>query len=660
MKKITILFLSIAFIVIFIFPQNFEGYKVLLWDNDAGLTFFNPDNPELKIGYEYNLIKAFEDIGVTEERKNLEIVTKLPIAEELAQFGAVFITAGHRDAGGELFSSDDFQNLSKYMENGGCVYMAGNNVTEYMHGKNPDFLHGYFGMKLYDPGSGQSNYDTIRVDSTFKLMRPYKLVYPAGEEPDYGVDEIKLFDDTNEYTHIVTVYDSKGKVYKSTSGCTTPYLPDKAAPHWKSYLSAVSTGAFAAPHRKGKELQLADSTENQLIRASYMRDIMRIFSMGYFLIINHTGEDINSVSKSFDRLEVDHRAIIVQPGDPLPDYEFLSQFTGVVIFTGGVEYNKIFVSGDTDNLMAYMDYGGNVILSGENIAEAVGYPGEGEYAFLQNYFGVDYLDPKGPGNEHTADPSGIYAGYLDNIKVGIYNSPDVIAPMPTSDRTSAGIGAYYYTGTKSKASYSGVTFSGNTHRSAFYSFPMGYMEQSDLDMLMERTLYKLFNVDMNYMNTMTSQVNVNYYRVGSGVSFNITISNPVTGYIVLNRNSDEMDRVYTNTENTKYKLSSSESSGFFTIDYNVNGSTMSSYVFNIPAEQSDADVYLMDNVLCIETTGDYSSVAVYDIAGNLRMESDMQSGVTMQFREFADFASGIYFIKLRGNSKNTVRRIMKY
>lgn len=662
MKKITILFFSILLVIICIYPQNFEGYKVFLWDNDAGLEFFNPDDPkgEQRVGYEYNLIKAFGDIGFSEKFGNIIIDNKLPSYDILKEFSSVFIATGHRPVGDDMFTAENISDLMKYMdESGGCVYIEGNNAVEYLSTKYSEFLKGYFGMRLADAGSGQSYYDTIRVDTTFELMRPYKLVYPAGEEPDYGIDEIAVLDPDNPYTHIATVFDSKGKTYKSTSGCTTPYLPDKAAPDWKSYISAVSTGAFASPHRKGKELQLADSTENQLIRASYVRDIMRIFSMGYFLVIDRE-EGSNAVQEAFERLGVDFKLMKIKPGNSLPGYETLSQYTAVIIYTGSLLYNDIFVSGDTDNLMAYMDYGGNVILSGENVAQAVGKPGEGEYPFLKDYFGVDYLDSKGPGKTHKADPGGIYAGYLDGFEVEYYKDPDLIVPTVTNDGRAEGMGAYVYDGVKSKAMYSGVTFQGNTHRSAFFSFPMSYMRDTDVEALIERTLYKLFNVDMDYMNTLMSQVNINYSRTAGSVSFNISISNPQTGYIVLNRNSDEMDRVHTNTVNTKYKLSSSEPSGFFTIDYNVNGSALSSYVFNIPAEQSDADVYLMDDVLYIETTGDYSSIAVYDIAGNLRMESELQSGGTVQFREFTDFTSGIYFIKLRGNSKNTVRRIMKY
>ena len=660
MKKIIILFLSILLVVIFIFPQNYDDYKVFLWDNDGGLEFVNPDDPkgEQRVGYDYNLIKAFGDIGFSEKFGNIIVDTKLPTYDILMEFASVFIVTGHRIVEDDMFTPENISDLMKYMDSGGCVYIEGNNAADYLNTKYNEFFKGYFGMTVIDPGSQQSYYDTIRVDTTFKLMRPYKLVYPAGTEPDYGIDVIDVVDPENPYTHIATVFEPKGKTYKSTSGLTTPYLPDKAEPNWKSYISSVSMGPFAAPHRKGKELQLADSTENQLIRASYLRDIMRIFSLGNFLIVEHSGEDITSIPKSFDRLGIDHDAEKVQPGDPLPSYDVLTGYQTVIIHTGGLAPDRIFVSGDIDNLSAYMDYGGNVILSGENIASAVGLPGESEYPFLNDYFGVNFIDSTLEDDLHKADPAGIYTGTLTEFQVELMKDPDYLMPMSTPEGTPRP--AYFFSQSGKAPLYSGVTFNGNTHRSAFFSFPMAYMRETDLDALIEITLDSLFRVDLGYMSTLANHVNVDYSRIGGSISFNISISSPQTGYIVLNRNSVEKDRVYTNTVNKKYKLSSDEPSGFFTIDYNINGSTLSSYVFNIPAQQSDADVYLMDNVLYIETTGDYSSVAVYDIAGNLRLESDLQSGSTIQFRKFTDFASGIYFIKLRGNNKNIVRRIMKY
>ncbi|MFO8061733.1 MAG: T9SS type A sorting domain-containing protein [bacterium] len=664
MKKKTILLLSILLIFAVLYAQNFNNVQIFIYDNDNQLYFSNPDNPAQQIGYEYNLVKAFEDLGFV-LGDNLIVDNTLPAYPDIHDYAAVFIVAGHSDPKTEILKPEDVEVLRNYMEpdttkyNPGCVYLEGNNVMEFLEVEYPDFLHYNFGMKYTGSASSYGGYDTIRVDTSFQFMPPYEFGYPAYTEPDLGIDYFEKYDPANPYTHIATVYQPKQKVYKSTSGCTTPYLPDKAdTVTWKSYISAVSMGAMSEPNNNQKALP--DSTENRLARAGYLRDILRIFSIGRFFVINHSGSKLpEDIYKAMAVLEIDYEKADIPPGDKLPSYEVLSMYQGVILFTGMRYADGLLYAEDLDNMIYYMNYGGNMIMSGENLATAV-------YSIkpdiLYNYYGVDFQGTNLNDNTHIAVKGSMYAKTVGEFKVETVNEPDFFWPADTALVDGTPAPAFEFPPTQKATYNSGVTFEALDHRTAFFSFPISYMEQHNLVDLLGTTTDSLFRMDRRFEPSYTSvnQLNVNYSISPAGIAFTVMIAQPRTGYLTLSRNSEEMDRQNTSEFTTKYKLNSSQSSGFYTIDYIVNNTTKRSFIFNIPSQASDVYVYLMNDILYIESASDYHSVSVYDIAGNLRMEKALAVEGSAELKGFSEMASGIYFVQLEGSSKKTVRRIMKY
>ena len=82
MKKAV--FLIVLLFVLSLNAQHYTNVKILVWDNDRDLKFLNPDNLELPIGFEYNLVKALGDLGFDSDvNKNLDITSILPSYTDL-------------------------------------------------------------------------------------------------------------------------------------------------------------------------------------------------------------------------------------------------------------------------------------------------------------------------------------------------------------------------------------------------------------------------------------------------------------------------------------------------------------------------------------------------------------------------------------------------
>ncbi|MCK4523737.1 hypothetical protein KAU15_02320, partial [candidate division WOR-3 bacterium] len=362
MKKF-IIFLTLLIITTMIFAYDFVDCNIYLWDADGDLKLRNPDNPEYFIGYEYNFIKAFGHLGISEEDKNLTIGDKFPPSPE--EISAMFLIFGHRSASDTILTTTDVERLKSYLEGGGCLYIEGNNAVDYFkQSGNEWFTRDYFNIELISPGDGYAYYDTIRTDTNFTFFRNYSLVYPSGTVPDWDLDVFGPAE-TSDFYHSIMVYDAKQKMYLSTAAAYTPPLPKQTAePVWKTYLSCVDFGAYAAPHRK--ELQLADSTENQIIRAAYLKDILRLFSIGKILLVNHTPDEGESnVPKAMSRLNIDFDMLYIKPGTRGPDYNYYLPYTALVWYSTGCKIGENLTPEDIDNLSVYMDYGGSMLMSGE-------------------------------------------------------------------------------------------------------------------------------------------------------------------------------------------------------------------------------------------------------------------------------------------------------
>jgi len=295
MKHFTLkIFLSAAMIIIFIslFSQNFSGFKVFIWDNDNGFTLSNPDNGN-DISYHYNVMHACSLLGFRRSSGNLDYDVVLPPANVLLNYAAVFVVNGPRSASQEMFTSTQISAMAQYLENGGCLYIEGNNIADFLVNYSGSayrgFINNYFNNGLeFNGGTVYSGMDTIETDTT-SFCHPYMFLYPANTPPDYSVDRLTPYNSSipepNYYQ--ILAYDLRQKLYKSTATAYTPPETKTGKAYFfpgKTYMSTTDFSAYKYPVNRGK--LVADSLENQYYRAAYLREIMKFFGLARTLVIN--------------------------------------------------------------------------------------------------------------------------------------------------------------------------------------------------------------------------------------------------------------------------------------------------------------------------------------------------------------------------------------
>lgn len=653
MKKIIVLLIILS-VSMAILAQHYEGMKVYIWDNDGGRKFQNPDNPESFIGYEENLIKAFQSIGFD---KQIVVSTDFPANPE--EFAAIFVIAGDRPAEGVMFKDEQLEKLRWYLETWhGCLYMEGNNIIEDMNkiGYGPEFLKVYFNIVMTSPGEGYAGYDTIRTDTSCTIFRNYSIVYPAGTPVDFHIDEFGPSNPEDTFYHSVMVYDAKQKMYKSTAAAYTPPDEKKAAPgsKFKTYLSAVDFGAYAAPHRKYE--QLPDSTENQLLREAYLRDIMRLFSIGKILIVNHSDNpDRAQLIKSLDRTGIPYENIYVAEGTRGPSYEEYGNFLGVIWYSMNNKTSTM-LQYDIDQLSIYMDYGGAVLLSGPDILMDWGYPEENsELYFFRYYFGVDYLGGKYTDNTQIAEPAGMY-GSLKDFKLVEPSESDVMKQWRFAN---AAIPATYHNSSVKAPALSGITYDRGLCSTGFFSYPVeNIADDFVMDTFSMITAEEMFGMDMLFaLHTGINDINVSYAQYDNAVEFTVSINDPDNGIIVLERNGNEELTMTTSPSQGMYRLKSSNDNGLFVINYFENNYLVNSFSVSISGKAPMGEkVYMANNTMYIESQQSNTTVHIYDITGQF-IDNIEINGKTV-WKGYRTMPSGIYFVKFIDSGN--MHKVLKY
>lgn len=653
MKKIIVLLIILS-VSIAVFAQHYEGMKVYIWDNDAGRQFQNPDNPEKFIGYEQNLINAFQNIGFD---KQIVVSTDFPANPE--EFAAIFVVCGDRPAEGVMFKDEQLEKLRWYLETWhGCLYMEGNNIIEDMNklGYGPEFLKVYFNILMTSPGEGYAGYDTIRTDTSCTIFRDYSIVYPAGTPVDYHIDEFGPSNPEDTSYHSVMVYDAKQKMYKSTAAAYTPPDEKKAAvgSKFKTYLSAVDFGAYAAPHRKYE--QLPDSTENQLLREAYLRDIMRLFSIGKILIVNHSeNPDRAQLIKSLDRTGIPYENVYVAEGTRGLSYAEYGNFLGVIWYSMNNKSSTM-LQYDIDQLSIYMDYGGAVMLSGPDILSEWGYPEQdSELYFFRYYFGVDYLGGKYTDDMEIAEPAGMY-GSLKDFKLFEPAESDVMKQWRFAG--TAIPATYHYTSVKAPA-LSGITYDRGLCSTGFFSYPVeNIADDFVMDTFSMITAEEMFGMDMLFaLHTGINDINVSYALFDNAVEFTVNINDPDNGIIVLERNGKEELTITTSQSQGMYRLKSSNDNGLFVINYYENNFLVNSFSVSISGKAPMGEkVYMANNTMYIESQQSNTSVHIYDITGQF-VDNIEINGKTV-WKAYGTMPSGIYFVKFIDSGN--MHKVLKY
>ncbi|MDI6699839.1 MAG: hypothetical protein QME48_01205 [bacterium] len=519
MKRVFLVIIFLLFSLL-LFSQNFVGIKIFVLDNDSGLKLPDPDNVQVQIGYEENLLQSFSLLGFSVDSNNLRVGYQLPSYPDILEYGAVFIVCGHRPVSPNILSSNDIENLKNYLDYGGCVYIEGNNIADFLNNYDSEFLNQYFNNYLFYNGGSQYSYiETIFTDTLSTFCRQYKFLYPAGTPPDYSIDNLGNFHGLGEpYYFPFFVFEEKGKLYRSTATAYTPpeskgilYFPGRTV------MSTTDFSAYSCPLQGIKSIP--DSTKNILMRTSYLRDILKFFGIGRTLVLDDNGlEEKGTLDllKVLDENKIDYTYLNLKNTESYPNYDFLSKFTTVILYTG--EMGEPFIlPDDTFNLQRYLTFGGNMIVSGENLAQSYGVPGvnsqKDEFPFLSYYMWVDYRSSSYDDVYFSADKFSIYASneYTAVIKQieQTKSNVDDVYPFPRDTFVNVN----YYLGLPKASVIVGVNNIATTHRSVFFGFPFEYLDSRNLNALINVTFTKFFKYDLTFTTLRTVENNTKNVEV---------------------------------------------------------------------------------------------------------------------------------------------------
>jgi hypothetical protein len=481
-----------------------------LWDNDNGGVFENPDVPNQYIGYEYNFEKAFFSLNFdhdTMEFGNLYETAVLPSYSELIQYGAVFIVCGNRDRYQEILSSQQINDLTLYLDAGGCVYIEGTNIAEFLNEASQTFLNDYFGNFLsYGGDTSYSGFGMLLSDPESYLFRPYTFIYPDSTVVDISVDELgNYFGLSFPYYISVLNFNTLGKLYKSTASAYTP--PETKAYYFpgRTFMQSTPFGALASQDILG--VMFPDSIENRSLRNAYLRDILSYFSIGEVLLVKDDNEVSGtevSLQNSLQRNGIDYTLYEVPAESAGPSFAAMREYCAVIWYTGeaAVPFKAPY---DTVNLKLYLNYGGNLILSGENLAQSIGVPGVNipgtERQFLERWLSVDYISGEfADGEDFTSSENSTFYDNLfsRNISLSLHTASFVDIVRPFMRDTF--VDTAYLLGNLKTGEIVGVANTDTTHKSIFFGFPLEYTDEMHLDSLLNVAFTDYFHFDLKFDN----------------------------------------------------------------------------------------------------------------------------------------------------------------
>lgn len=669
MKKLLIALALLAMMLTFLNAQHFENYQILLWDNDFGMQFPDPDQLEpVLIGYEENMIQAFEKLGFSEGNGNLTIVNNLPNPEELMKYAAIFMVSGHADLAFQLLDWEEQEILSIYLDNGGCLYMEGNNIAEFLNEQGSEFLGAYFNLIMESPGNEQSWYDTLFTDSTNNFMHDYVFLFPAGEVIDMGIDVIGARDPGlgEPYFYNILVYNEPGKLYKSAASAYTPPEGTKDEQvKFKTFFSSVSLSGFSYPLEQGKALP--DSLENQLIRSAYISDILRWFGMAKTLVVTRTGEDYPVISEKLASMGIENQYLRRSPGEPIGK-KITGLYNTVILYTGDSKEGTL-PQADIDSLITFMIYGGSVFMIGENIAQAIGTEGDNsarpfnEHLFLVRYFGVDYIAPVFDQLDklYYADGSSDYSKYNFAKEVPLYTEvdPDWINPIYTFYNNPSPL--YFLPSSGKAPAYSGV-YNETGHRSIFFSFDLGNAMGDYYDTVLAVSMVDYFGYDTLFdpldKTGSTAQMNANAFcsENGNSIDFTVYVENCRNGIISLYFEDQPVAETEISKTVDRYTLTVPYAPGDYKVSIKVSDKIVYNKTFSI-AEQVNTDIVRIENGCLFVNTNAGDEVKLYDITGKCIWQK-ISSGKDL-FTGFTDLGSGLYFTKINNDVSERTYKVVK-
>ena len=357
---------QIIFIIISInWPPN-----VLVWDNDGGLFFTDPELNQ-RVGVEYNLVRALRFIGI-----DPEVTSSLPDSATLAGFDILFIVNGWRD--GDFIPEKERNLIRGYLNNGHSVYLEGNNVVYNYSIIDPDFVL-RFGSYSHNDGNPMGNIDTV-LGQDGTPAEGMKFDYPFGTEPDSSVDDIQADESYGGQADTFFIGVGREKAYWATS-VGYGFGAFKASP----YRTLTSSVVFGA-------LQSTEDVPDSIYRVTYLLRILAYFGWPRILLVrddyytdNYTDSEV--LLRDLQELEKPYTTWYVSQNGVGPTYESMRKFA-IVIWDCGSDNHRT-IGEDVNEIRTYLAYGGRFILIGDSIAPDLA--SIGATGFLEDYFRVEYL-----------------------------------------------------------------------------------------------------------------------------------------------------------------------------------------------------------------------------------------------------------------------------
>lgn len=650
MKK----FLSISIFLmtcLFLFSQNFDDHKIYLWDNDYGAVFVNPDDDQTNIGYEYNVKKALNAIGFTDNVKLFEADTMPKKYSKLSEYAAIFIVTGHYPLGTRVpvFSLAEIDTLSKYLNWGGCVYFEGNNVMEFLKLNYPVFYAKYFNDTITQINPS-STIDSLISDPATSFCKYYKFNYPENSVSDSGVDILNTRDTILREPHYFKIlyFDEQQKLYKSTATAYTP--PETKGKYYyfpgKTFVQTVDLGAFSYQTMSRTDRSFDDSIKSQYIRMAYLKDVLRFFGLSRTLVVIDDGTTaINaSIGAAMGRL-VDYDSTVVTVNGPA--HASLMPYTSVFWYTDTM--NTPITLTDTFNLGVYLDYGGNLFLASDNFAEQYG----ANFPFTTKYLGSDFVDDSFP-NDSIYASSRSFWYYNDVTDTFVITrptrgcEPDLIKTISADADT-----AFFIFGSGRTRYCCGVKYESITHNSVFLSFPFQRANVQTkfgfpVDSILKIALRVYFDYDFTFEPhdvTFISECNISYILNEEEIKFLVLLDNPKEGGIKIFCDEKSICEERTNSFNSFYKISVLRRSG----QYRVEVSDADGEILNVskitiePLSAHVGKAEFKNNLLYMKGNPN-TDFTLIDISGRevMKIKSDEEGNAVCSVKQFP---AGIYFIK---------------
>ena len=436
-----------------------------VWDNDGGLAFYEPEVNE-RVGCEYNLVRALKEVIGAE---NVEVGTGLPPLKTLLLYDMLFIVNGWRDD--EMIRAEERDTIRKYLEAGNCVYMEGNNVNAVLSKIDPYFILDYFGTKYVDQDVGYGYMDSI-IGHESSFAAGVKYLYPAGTGPDTTPDII-VPASAGADTGFIS-YDSR-KAY-SARGVSFTKTSEEKTVLYKTINVSFDLGAL-----RSADPTVADSMARKILMAR----IVTFFGYGKVLLVQddatHDYSSSSVVEQDLRTRDVTYALWEVPAESPGPSFKVMCNHS-IVIWCCGKEDRYTLLAADTLAIKKYLNNGGCLFITGENIAyelSAIGWKG-----YLGDVFGVYFVQ-----NGIALD--GVYGDdFLRGLRGRLVNpaSPDQILPEGN------GFPVVYGITSKKADPVEGIeneSFPGGG-KSVFYSFDYSTIEDGVREDFLQNTLEEFY------------------------------------------------------------------------------------------------------------------------------------------------------------------------